>query len=62
MTTSSRCVVSRRTALGMRPWAEEFVLGLLVELLPAGHPGGVDLDDAVADCLFRTGAAAAIAG
>jgi hypothetical protein len=38
---------------GQRAWVEEFVLGLLVELLPAGHPGGVDLDDAVTDCLLH---------
>lgn len=38
---------------GEGPRVAEFVLGLFVELLPAGHPGGVDGDDAVADRLLH---------
>jgi hypothetical protein len=51
------CVSQRDESLpvgqSQRAWVEEFVLRLLVELLPARDPGRVDLDDAVTDCLFH---------
>ncbi|MFJ7904746.1 hypothetical protein ACIQ6V_30425 [Streptomyces sp. NPDC096198] len=44
-----------RVPVGQRegPWVAEFVLGLLVELLPPADPGWGDVDDAVADRLFH---------
>ncbi|WP_250293284.1 hypothetical protein [Streptomyces atroolivaceus] len=38
---------------GQRAEITKFVLGLLVESLPAGHAGGVDANDAVPDGLFH---------
>ena len=35
------------------PGVVQFVFGLLVVPLPAGHPGGVAVDDPVADSLFH---------